>query len=160
MCIVDKGVLKGFIYNTAVAKRAGVASTGNASRGGFTSLPGIGPHNFVHGSRRHAARRHRQGDEDRAVAEGRHRLRDQPGERQLQRRRVEGLWIENGQVAFPVKGLTIAGTAAEMLNGIDLVGTEVDLNRAIGGADVQDQGDADRWRVAFRIRNEELRIEN
>jgi len=44
--IVDKGVLKGFMYNTIVAKRAGVKSTGNASRGGFTSVPGIGAHNF------------------------------------------------------------------------------------------------------------------
>ena len=44
--ILDKGILKGFLYNTIVAKRAGLKSTGNASRGGFTSLPGIGPHNF------------------------------------------------------------------------------------------------------------------
>ena len=44
--ILEKGVLKGFMYNTIVAKRAGVQSTGNASRGGFTSLPGIGPHQF------------------------------------------------------------------------------------------------------------------
>ena len=44
---------------------------------------------------------------------------------------ASGLWIENGQVAFPVKGLTIAGTAAEILNGIDLVGSELDLNSAL-----------------------------
>jgi len=37
--IVEKGILKNFMYNTIVAKRAGVKSTGNASRGGFTSLP-------------------------------------------------------------------------------------------------------------------------
>jgi PmbA protein len=44
---------------------------------------------------------------------------------------AEGLWIENGAVAFPVKGLTIAGTAAEMLNGIDMVGDDLDLTRSI-----------------------------
>lgn len=44
--IIEKGVLKGFLYNTIVAKRAGVRSTGNASRGGFTGIPDIGPHNF------------------------------------------------------------------------------------------------------------------
>ena len=42
---------------------------------------------------------------------------------------ASGLWIENGKVAFPVKGLTIAGTAEEILNGIDLVGRDLDLNR-------------------------------
>ena len=46
---------------------------------------------------------------------------------------ASGLWIENGQVAFPVKGLTIAGTADQMLNGIDLVGTDLDLNRSFAG---------------------------
>jgi len=44
--IIDRGVLKGFMYNTITARRAGVKSTGNASRGGFTSVPGIGSHNF------------------------------------------------------------------------------------------------------------------
>jgi PmbA protein len=44
---------------------------------------------------------------------------------------AEGLWIENGEVAFPVKGLTIAGTAAEILNGIDMVGSELDLDRSM-----------------------------
>jgi PmbA protein len=44
--LIENGVLKGFIYNTQVAKRAGVESTGNASRGGYSSLPGIGTHNL------------------------------------------------------------------------------------------------------------------
>jgi PmbA protein len=43
---------------------------------------------------------------------------------------ASGLWIENGKVAFPVKGLTVAGTAAEMLEGIDMVGTDLDLSRS------------------------------
>ena len=43
--LVEKGVLKSFIYNTSSANRAGTESTGNASRGGFTRLPGIGTHN-------------------------------------------------------------------------------------------------------------------
>lgn len=127
--IVEAGVLKGFMYNTTVARRAGVKSTGNASRDGFSSLPGIGPHNFY-------------------MMAG-----STPPEEIIRATKVglllkgvtgyginvvngnysggaEGLWIENGAVAFPVKGLTIAGTAAEMLNGIDLVGTDLDLNRA------------------------------
>ena len=43
--IVEKGVLKGFMYNVIAARRAGVASTGNASRGGFFESSGI-PHCF------------------------------------------------------------------------------------------------------------------
>jgi len=127
--IVEKGVLKAFMYNTAVAKRAGARSTGNASRGGFTSLPGIGPHNFSM-----AAGTTPQADIVKATKTGLwvkgvtgYGINAVNGNFSGG---AEGLWIENGQVAFPVKGLTIAGTAAAMLNGIDLVGNEVDLNRA------------------------------
>ena len=127
--IVDKGILKGFMYNTIVAKRAAVKSTGNATRGGFTSLPGIGAHNFY-------------------MAAG-----DIPPEEIIKATKTglllkgvtgyginsvngnfsggaNGFWIENGKIAFPVKGLTIAGTADEMLNGIDMVGNDLDLNRS------------------------------
>lgn len=44
---------------------------------------------------------------------------------------AQGFWIENGRIAFPVKGLTIAATAEDMFNGIDMVGNDLDLNRAM-----------------------------
>lgn len=44
--IVEKGVLKTHLHNLATAKKAGVKSTGNASRGGFKSDIGISPSNF------------------------------------------------------------------------------------------------------------------
>jgi PmbA protein len=127
--IIEKGVLKGFLYNTIVAKRAGVKTTGNASRGGFTSLPGIGPHNFYV-----AAGTAKPEDIIRATKLGL-LLKEvtgygiNPVNGQFSGGAV-GFWIENGKIAFPVKGLTIAGTAEEMLNGIDLIGDDLDLDRA------------------------------
>jgi PmbA protein len=128
--IVDKGVLDGFLYNTIVAKRAGVQSTGNASRGGFTSLPEIGPHQFY-------------------MAAGQAKLEDiiKTTKTGLLVKEVtgyginpvngnfsggaSGFWIEDGKIAFPVKGLTIAGTADEMLNGIEVVADDLDLSRGM-----------------------------
>jgi len=128
--VVDKGVLKGFLYNTYAARRAGVKSTGNASRGGFDRLPGIGPHNFY-------------------IAAGEAKPEDiiAATDRGVLVKEITGyginpvngnfsggaagLWIENGKIAFPVKGITIAGTADDMLNGIDLVGNDLDLNRSL-----------------------------
>ncbi|MFZ2054589.1 MAG: TldD/PmbA family protein [Candidatus Aminicenantales bacterium] len=128
--IIDQGVLKGFMYNTIVAKRAGVQSTGNASRGAFTDLPGIGPHSFYM-----AAGEAKPEDIIRATKVG------------LLVKEVTGyginpvngnfsggaagFWVEDGKIAFPVKGLTIAGTADEMLNGIDMVADNLDLNRTM-----------------------------
>lgn len=127
--IVDKGVLKGFLYNTSVAKRAGVSSTGNASRGGFTGLPGIGAHNFYM-----AAGSVKRDDIIKATKNGLlltgvtgYGINPVNGNFSGG---ASGLWIENGQVAFPVKGLTIASTAADMLNGIDMVGDDLDLSRS------------------------------
>ncbi len=125
--IVDQGVLTGFMYNTIVATRAGVESTGNASRGGYGGLPGIGAHNFYM-----AAGESSPQDIVRATSNG------------LLLKSVtgyginpvngnfsggaSGFWVRNGRIAYPVKGLTIAGTASEMLSGIDMVGNDLDLN--------------------------------
>jgi PmbA protein len=127
--IVDRGVLKGFLYNTVAAKRAGTKSTGNASRSGFDSLPGIGPHNFSM-----AAGTTPAADIVKATKAGLW-LKDVTGYginavNGNFSGGASGLWIENGQVVFAVRGLTIAGTAQEMLNGIDLVGRDVDLHRS------------------------------
>jgi PmbA protein len=127
--LVDKGVLKGLLYNTSAAKRAGLKSTGNASRGGFTSLPGIGPHNLSMEAGATAPAEIVKATKVGLWLKGvtGYGINTVNGNYSGG---AEGLWIENGQVAFPVRGLTIAGTATEMLNGIDLVGNEVDLNRS------------------------------
>jgi PmbA protein len=127
--VVENGVLKGFMYNTIVAQRAGKKSTGNASRGGYRSIPGIGPHNFFMTN----------GDTDPQEI-------IRTTKRGLWLKGVtgyginpvnghfsggaSGFWIENGKVVFPVKGLTIAGTAFDMLNSIDVLGNDLDLNRS------------------------------
>ncbi|HSK09621.1 MAG TPA: TldD/PmbA family protein, partial [Vicinamibacterales bacterium] len=101
--IVEKGVLRGFMYNTAAARRAGVTSTGNASRRGFTSLPDIGPHNFSM-----QAGTTPPADIVRSTPRGLW-LKGVTGYginvvNGNYSGGAEGLWIENGAVAFPVKG--------------------------------------------------------
>jgi PmbA protein len=128
--IIDKGVLKGFMYNTIVARRAGLKSTGNGSRGGFASLPGIGPHNiYIEGG----AATPEDIIQDTKVG---FLVREVTGYginpvNGNFSGGASGFWIEGGKIAFPVKGLTIAGTADGMLNGIDLVANDPDLNRTL-----------------------------
>jgi PmbA protein len=128
--IVDKGVLKGFMYNTIVAKRAGVKSTGNARRGGFTDLPGIGPHCFYM-----AAGEAKPEDIVKATKVG-FLVKEVTGYginpvNGNFSGGAAGFWVEDGKIAFPVKGLTIAGTADDILNGIDMVADDLDLNRTM-----------------------------
>ena len=116
------------MYNTIVATRAGVKSTGNATRGGYASLPDIGPHNVS------MAAGTTPPDEIVKATKLGLWLKDVTGYginpvNGNFSGGASGLWIENGKVAYAVRGLTIASTAREMLNGIDMVGRDVDFDR-------------------------------
>ncbi len=126
--IVDKGILKGFMYNTIVAKRAGVKSTGNASRGGFGSLPGIGPHNFYMDAGKSNRQDIIQSTNKGLLVKGVTGYGINPVNGNFSGG-ASGFWIEGGKIIHPVKGLTIAGTADKILNGIEIVGDDLDLNR-------------------------------
>jgi len=126
--LVQKGVLKAFIYNTKAARRAGVKSTGNASRSGFSSLPGIGTHNVYlekgTSTRDEIIKNTKKGllllevtgygiDPVSGNFSG----------------GASGFWIENGEILFPVKGVTIAGRAFDILNNIDMMGNDLEISR-------------------------------
>jgi PmbA protein len=128
--VVEKGVLRGFMYNTIVARRAGVKSTGNASRGGFTGLPGIGPHSFYMAAGPVKPEAIIKATEAGFLVKEVTGYGINPVNGNFSGG-ASGFWVEKGKVAFPVKGLTIAGTAAEMLEGIDMVADDLDLERAM-----------------------------
>ena len=126
--LIENGVLKNFIYNSKTAKRAGVKSTGNASRGGFSSLPGIGTHNIYVSTGKHT-----RNEIITATKKGLLLL-------ELTGYGIDsvsgnfsggasGLWIENGEIVHPVKGITIAGKALDILNAIDMMGNDLDMNK-------------------------------
>lgn len=128
--LVDRGVLRGFLYNTITANRAGVESTGNASRGSFTRLPGIGTHNLYVEA----------GDQNPDDIIGNTR-------RGLLLKGVtgyginpvngnfsggaRGFWIEDGKISHPVQELTIAGSADDILHDIDMMGNDLELDRTL-----------------------------
>ena len=126
--LVENGVLKSFMYNTQAAKRAGVESTGHGSRSGFTSLPDIGNHNLYVEKGEAAV------DEIIASTERGLLLKEVTGYginpvNGNFSGGASGFWIEKGEIIHPVKGITIAGTASEILNNIDLIGDDLDLER-------------------------------
>jgi PmbA protein len=127
--LFDKGVLKGFVYNTISAKRAGAKSTGNASRNGYSSLPGIGTHNILVEPGAYT-------QEEIIAATSRGLLLKEVTGYGIDpvtgnfSGGASGLWIENGKTVHPVKGLTIAGTANQILNDIDMMGKDIDRNRS------------------------------
>lgn len=128
--LVEAGVLRSFLYNTQAAHRAGTKSTGNASRGGFTSLPGIGTHNIYLAAGRNTPDQIIANTKRGLLLKGVTGYGINPVNGNYSGG-ASGFWIENGQILHPVQGVTIAGSAADILNNIDMMGNDLDLNRSL-----------------------------
>jgi PmbA protein len=126
--LVQNGILKSFIYNTKAAKRAGVKSTGNASRGGFSSLPGIGTHNVYLEAGKHTPKEIIANTKKGLLLKEVTGYGIDPVSGNFSGG-ASGFWVENGEIVSPVKGVTIAGRAFDILNGIDMMGNDLDMNR-------------------------------
>lgn len=123
--IVD-GELRQFLHNAYTARRAGVSSTGSAVRG-YRSTPGVGCQAL--------AVRPGSGTHDELVAgvelgllvdsmSGFHSgVNAVSGDFSVG---AEGLMIRNGQVAEPVREVTIASTLQRLLLGIESVGADLE----------------------------------
>ena len=121
--IVDRGVLKNYILNTYAGRKLGMKSTGNAGRG-LAGNPYLDAGNLY-------LEAGTQTPEDllRAVDRGLYvtRLLGQgvnlvTGDYS---RGAAGLWIENGELTFPVHEITIAGNLREMLRNITAIGSDL-----------------------------------
>ncbi len=121
--VIESGELKSYLMNTYTAKKLGLATTGNASRG-LAGTPGIGNGNFYM----------------------------QPGEKSQEEiikgvkqgllvteflgfgvnlvtgdfsRGASGMWIENGELAYPVEEITVAGNLGEMFSNLAEIGSDL-----------------------------------
>lgn len=128
--IIEGGVLKNFLYDTFTARKAKAKSTGNASRG-YNSLPHIGTNNLYleKGTRppEELIREVKNGFYVTAMLG--HGANIVTGEYS---RGANGMWIENGELAFPVQEVTVAGNLLEMLKSIDGIGSDLQFRGSTG----------------------------
>ncbi len=121
--VVEQGELKSYLLNTYTAKKLGLKTTGNASRG-LAGTPGIGNGNFYlePGAKS-------QEEIIKGIKQG---LR---GTEFLGfgvtlvtgdvSRGASGMWIENGELAYPVEEITVAGNLGEMFANIAEMGSDL-----------------------------------
>ena len=128
--IVDRGVLKTYLYDVCTARRAGVRSTASASRG-RGGLPSIGPSNFFlepGGSSRESI----LGETSRGILITKMMGRGLNTANGDYSRGAAGLWIEDGVPVYPVDEITVAGNMLTMLERVDRVGNDLDMRGALG----------------------------
>ncbi|MGH2676651.1 MAG: metallopeptidase TldD-related protein, partial [Actinomycetota bacterium] len=124
--LIERGVLRGFLHNTVTARRNGSASTGNASRPSYRGVPGVSPSNLLvePGSAPAEALLAGAGravyvQEVKGVHSGANPV---SGEFSVG---ASGLRVEGGELAEPLREMTIASTLPEVLKGVVAVGSDV-----------------------------------
>jgi PmbA protein len=123
--VIDRGVLKNFLYDTYTARKAGARSTGNAARS-WSSLPHIGTSNFVlergNKSPEEIVRSTKRGLLVTAMlGSGANVVTGEYS------RGANGLWIEDGEIVHPVQEVTVSGSLLELLESLDAVGSDLEL---------------------------------
>jgi PmbA protein len=52
-------------------------------------------------------------------------------------RGAAGLWIENGELAYPVEEITIAGNLKEIFQNIEMVGSDLEMRGRIASPTIK-----------------------
>ena len=136
--VVDKGILGSYLLNTYTARKLKLKTTGNASRG-LAGNPGIGCGNF---SLQPGAKTAKQIIAD--VKTGFYVTELLGFGVDLvtgdYSRGASGLWIEDGELAFPVEEITIAGNLKDMFRNISEIASELEWRSAIASPAIRIDG--------------------
>jgi len=128
--VVEKGVLRSFLYDHYTAEKDGIESTGNASRAGYLSIPSIEPSNFhvIPGSTS-SDQLIRDVDDGLLIyyLQGAHSSNPVSGEFSVV---ATPAWkIRKGEIAHCSRGVMLAGNIFELLKNMSVVASN---DRQIG----------------------------
>jgi PmbA protein len=120
--VVEHGVLQSYLLDTYCARRLGMTSTGNAARDAAGISVGSSNFYLVPGTY--------TPEEIIASVESGLYLTELIGfgvnlVTGDYSRGAVGLWIENGELTYPVEEITVAGNLNEMLRRIEMVGNDL-----------------------------------
>jgi PmbA protein len=133
--VVDQGELQSYLLDSYSGRKLGMKSTGNASRS-VGDAPGVSPANFY-------LNPGKNGPDQiiRSVESGLYvtemigfGVNMVTGDFS---RGAAGLWIENGELAYPVEEITIAGNLKEMFQNITMVGSDLEMRGRIASPTIK-----------------------
>jgi TldD protein len=135
--LVEKGILKGYLYDKLTSMKEGISSTGNGRRESYKHrpiprmsntfiLPGDGsPEDIIKSVSKGFFVKKMGGGQVNTVT----------GEFVFEV--SEGYIIEKGHIGEPVRGATLIGNGPEVLNSIDMVGNDMGFSIGTCGKDAQ-----------------------
>jgi len=136
--VIENGVLQSYLLNTYTAKKLGLETTGNASRG-LAGTPGIGPGNyFLQPGKKTPQQIIGDIKDGLYVTEflG-HGANLVTGDYS---RGASGMWIVNGELAYPVEEITVAGNLKDMFNNISEIGSDLEFRGSVASPTIRIDG--------------------
>jgi PmbA protein len=125
--LIDSGVLTSFLYDTVSARRAGTKSTGSAVRGGYAGTPGAGCRALLlqpgHHDQQAILAVVGEGVYVQSVTGVHSGVNPVSGDFSVG---IEGLMIRDGELAEPVREVTVASTLQRMLQSVLHVGADIE----------------------------------
>ncbi len=125
--LISDGILSGFLHNSYSGRRSGTASTGSAARGGFKSAPGVGAHALaLQPGDRQPSDLIAEIDDGflvQGVAGLHSGVNPVSGDFSTG---AEGLRIRNGELAEPIREVTIASTLQRLLQDVVAIGNDTE----------------------------------
>ncbi len=127
--VIDRGVLRMYLHNTYTARKLGEQTTGNAGRG-LAGNPWIDRGNLYLEAGTLPVEDLIRGVRNgllitELIGQGVNIVNGDYS------RGAAGLWIENGEIAYPVSEVTIAGNLRNMLLDIEAVGADLEFRGSV-----------------------------
>ena len=127
--VIENGVLKSYLLNSYTARKLGLKTTGSASRG-VAGNASVGHGNLYIDKGTQAPEEMIKGVKSglyvtELIGHGVNVLTGDYS------RGAFGLWIENGELTFPVAEITIAGNLRDMLLSLEAIGSDLEFRGAI-----------------------------
>ncbi len=135
--LIEKGILKGLMYDRLRALNAGVVSTGNGRRQSFRHppIPRMTNTLILAGTEtpEEIIRSTEKGFYAKTLSGG----QVEPATGDFVFGVSEGYLIENGEVAYPLRGATLIGNGLTALNNVDMIADDFEMNIGVCGKDGQ-----------------------
>src|SRR6266850_4835782 len=127
--VVERGEVQSYLLDTYSGKKLGMKSTGNASRS-VGEPPGVSPANFYLAPGKDSPEQIVKSVKaglyvTEMIGFGVNMVTGDYS------RGAAGLWIEDGELAYPVEEITIAGNLKDMFQNIEMVGNDLEMRGRI-----------------------------
>ena len=130
--LIEDGILKGYIQDAMNARLMGVKPTGNGRRESYAHVP------MPRMTNTYMLAGHRPKEEIIAsMKRGLYATNFGGGQVDITSGKFvfsasEAFWVENGKIAYPVKGATLIGNGPEAMTRVSLIGNDMELDTGVG----------------------------